>query len=412
MRFGLNKVLAVSIEPIEFNSPSKIDVIEIGAGAHPNVLSVGIALSIAGYPIRTQLQFPIPRIYERFRELEEAGIEWSRTSGYFSGEAIHGLQTAFVGALVSIGYPPEIGHERMVAIDRWLRLAFYADKIFDKLSAHAPEKIYQLRKRIESVLTQQDRIREVDPPIVKGFHDVFFGNEFLRTTPSVLTSFLECLKENEQEAQARLGIDILNTISIEKIRIKSCGGYHCIVVGAAAFGIDAEEYFDRFTNLRKMSEQVGVCTGWSNDIVSADDEYHEVSTVRSVLSSSTGQFTSYHSLNLVHNYLDEHASELETTGLKMQEAVDFVADKFNQEVVEFYKFKNLLDREMVSKAAGAVERDQVGKLVDVSERWIETAALRISIENNSDPERGGQKLIDFIEKMTTAKRELSVYRLK
>ncbi|NBV83952.1 hypothetical protein EBR57_07525 [bacterium] len=403
MRF--KKLVSLSIEPVEAQCASKIDVTEIRMGTNPNVLSVGIALGIMGYPINTRLQFPVPRIYKRFQEVEQAGVIWSKTSGYFSDEAIEGLQKAFVGALVSIGYPPEIGHDKMVAIDQWLRLAFYADKIFDKLSAHAPEKIYQLRKRIESVLTQQDRIREADPPIVKGFHDVFFGNEFLRATPSVLNSFLECLRENDQESQVRFGIDHPNTTSIEKIRIKSCGGYHCIVVGAAAFGIDAEAYFDRFTNLRKMSEQVSLCTGWSNDIVSADDEYHEVSNVRGLLSPISGQAISYHSLNLVHNYLDEHAATLLPIGVMMQEAVDFVAGKFNNEVTEFYKFNNWLGREIVTRRAGVEEKENVEKVVDIMVRWIETTGWGVLVEKYSHQECSSRKFVDLIERMAAVRHE-------
>jgi hypothetical protein len=402
----IKRLLSVSMQSaltIASGHSDSIEITGILPGRNLNLLSVSLSIPLMGHSVPTHFEFPVPRIHPQFDELESLGIEWSQTSGYFSDKAVAGLRKAYVGALVGIGYPQELGLKKLTTIDQWLRLAFYADKVFDELSAHDPGKIYQLRKRIETVLTGADRIRDKDPDIVKGFYNTYFDNDFLKNSPSVLASFLECLEKNEQEAQTRLGPDNPNAASIEKIRIKSCGGYHCIVVGAAAFGINAEEFFEKFTYLRTMSEQVSLCTGWSNDVVSAEDEHREVLLVRSHFKASDDESRTYHSLNLVHNFIAEHTDDAGPAKEKIQAAVEFVALKFNQEVFEFYKFKNLLQKELSNKHATVEERDKVGKLVDVMERWIETTAWQILAEKHSHLPCTAQTFALFIARMGEAR---------
>lgn len=361
-------------------------------------------IKIRNWLAECKLELPLPRINSQFDAIEHCGMRWVATSRYFEDSAIKGLQDAYVGALVGIGYPPETTMDNLILIDRWLRLAFYADKIIDTLLAHSPHKITQLRNRIFQVLNGQDRCREMDSPLVKGLYEVYFDCDFFRKFLFVKESFFECLEKNEEEALLRIGNNIPDESSIEKIRIKSCGGYHCILIGAAALGIDATYYLRNFPLLGTMLEQVSLCTGWSNDLVSANSEHIEAITALSRMSSPEETKLNFHSLNLVLSHIEsiDDATGTKTLQQKIQEAVTHVATKFNREVSEFYKFKNQLITNDSFEWASDIDKTNIYRFVDIMERWIETTTWGLTARRYSGNDCTNQTILSIINQIQSS----------
>lgn len=351
-----------------------IEITSFERTENPQLVKVNFTVNIKGIPIKTHLIFLPPTSENDLDHIEKKGVTWSRECGFFSKEAVEGLEATNVGALVGLSYPSSLGMEKLEALDQWLRVAFYLDKIFDNLNASQPNKIYKLRMRVEDLLSGKDRIRDIDPPVIKGVYNTYFDYAFFNKMPFFKESFLECLQENEQEAHLRLEPNLLDEETIVKIRLKSCGGYHSLVAGCASAGIDAKSYFSKFTHLKTMGEQVSLCTGWSNDIVSAQDEFEERDKVLSTTDTKT-----YQTLNLVHNKVAHLQKAFPGKAFEelLPEAVAHVAEKFNREVLAFFNLEIALEKELTSKEATAQERADVEIIKDVMKGWIKMTAWEL-----------------------------------
>jgi len=329
-------------------------------------------VKILNKKVSCTLNFPKPKYHKDIIEIENSGMEWTKKT-FFDKRVVSGLKQAYVGALVSIAYPNDLPLNKMIKIDQWLRLAFYADKIFDNLSAKSSQEVGRLIDRIKEVLKDENQLNNNDLDIVKGFHSVYFSDKIFQMAPIFLDSFFECLDKNLEEGMLRLSENKLSLCGIDRIRIKSCGGYHCIIVGATVCGVDIAALIKKFKTLDSMLLMVSLCTAWSNDIVSCNDEIKEVLKVL----SDAKPPKIFYSLNIVQNKFFELLKNKKYSGDRaLSASVEYVAQRFNNEISNFFTYIPMLKNELHINATEQEKKD-VNKVLEIMTGWIESTAWRI-----------------------------------